>query len=322
MLTAVLALAAGLGHAADGPPRRLLIAFASFRDRPLHPRTYFYEHDGLASGKLAGGLPPADLRVDTHPSLSADGRLCVCASELENNLSQNRVFDRVAGQDVSPLPELNHPDGVQLGTTVSADGRWVAFAGWRRPGPAGWNLFLYDLPARKLAPLPVNTDEDEQAPTLSGDGRLIAFVVNQRPGGAGRSDIAVFDRQTERYLALALVNSAYRELDPALSADGRWLAFTSDRPGGVGARDVYVYDLRSGALAPLPGLNGLGHDQTPALSGDGRFLTFVAERVRGAGERDVYLYDRVAGRLLPTPELNSKAEEFDPCITEISPAKD
>src|SRR5262245_56000703 len=35
---------------------RLLIAFATVRERraPPYPMVYFYEHDGVASGKLAG----------------------------------------------------------------------------------------------------------------------------------------------------------------------------------------------------------------------------------------------------------------------------
>ena len=73
--------------------RPLLIAFSSFRDRPLHPKVYFYTHDGAASGASAGGIETVNLRVDTHPSLARGGRLCVCVSELENNPSDLRVWD-------------------------------------------------------------------------------------------------------------------------------------------------------------------------------------------------------------------------------------
>ena len=35
-------------------PTKLLIAFASYRDRPKHPNIFFYEHDGVAKGKIVG----------------------------------------------------------------------------------------------------------------------------------------------------------------------------------------------------------------------------------------------------------------------------
>lgn len=292
---------------------RLLLAFASFKDRPLHPQTYFYEHDGVGEGQLVGGVEATGARVDTHPTLARGGKLCACASELENNPSDTRLWDRTAKQDVSGLEGLN-TEGTEVGAALSADGEWVAFAAWNRPGAAaGWNLFLYNLNDRKTAELPLNTDDDELSPSLSGDGRLVAFVSN-RAGGAGLVDIYLFDRQSRKLRPLPGLNSARRELDPALSADGRWLAFTSDRPGGTGARDVYLYDLNAEKLVPLPGLNGIGIDQTPALSPDGRYLAFVAERASGAGERDIYLYDRQGARLVPTPGLNTRTEEFDPAL--------
>ncbi len=298
--------------------RPLLVAFSSFRDRPLHPRVYFYEHDGTSDGKMVGGVTAADLRVDTHPSLAAGGRLCACATELENNPGDTRIWDVRAKKDVTDFPGLN-TEAAEIGAALSGDGRWVAFAAWQRPGgPAGWNLFLYDLHEKKVVDLPVNTDEDELSPSLSGDGRYAAFVSN-RMGGLGRSDIYLYDRRERRLVPLPGLNSPYRELDPALSADGRFLAFTSDRPGGAGSLDIYLYDRSSAALLPLPGMNGPGVDQTPSLTPDGRYLAFVSERASGAGERDVYLYDRAAGRLLPTPGLNTRAEDFDPSVTYREP---
>src|SRR5205823_13940934 len=103
-------------------------------------------------------------------------------------------------------------------------------------------------------------------------------------------------------------------LQPALSGDGRLIAFSSDRAGGAGGRDIYVYDRVDKKFLPLAGLNSEGPEQSPSLSADGRYVAFVSERLGGAGERDVYLYDRVAQKLLPTPGLNSKQDDFDPCV--------
>ena len=106
----------------------------------------------------------------------------------------------------------------------------------------------------------------------------------------------------------------HREIEPSLSADGRWIAFISDRPGGAGARDVYVYDRRLSQIVAVPGLNSVAHEQMPGISPDGRYIVFVSERRAGAGERDIFIYDRSTERLLPTPNMNSAREEIDPCV--------
>ncbi|MBM3457110.1 MAG: hypothetical protein FJX77_01045 [Armatimonadetes bacterium] len=314
---AMLCVAAGLSapppQAQQEEAPRLLLAFASFRDRPLHPRTYFYEHDGAGQGRAAGGIEPVNLRVDTHPTLGSGGRICAVASEVENQPSDLLLWDLAARQIIPSPPGLNS-DTVEIGAALSGNGEWLASATWRREGyPGGWNLLLYHLKERKVVPAPINTDEDESQPTLSADGRWIAFSSN-RPGGAGLSDLYLYDRGRGQYRPLPGLNTAYRETDPALSADGNWLAFTSNRPGGVGALDIYLYNLRLDRLTPLPGVNGTGPDQTPALSQDGRFLVSVAERAGGTGERDIYLYDRALSRTIPTPGLNTASEEFDPAV--------
>src|SRR5436190_17453775 len=73
-LGATLALVTAEPAPARPGPAKLLIAFASYRERPLHPKVYFYEHDGVDSGKLVGSIDAVNQRSDYHPSLSHDGR--------------------------------------------------------------------------------------------------------------------------------------------------------------------------------------------------------------------------------------------------------
>src|SRR5262245_31113566 len=94
----VVLLAASLGLATAVPaqnPPKLLIAFASYRDRPKHPNIFFYEHDGIASGKILGKAgTPTGATAEGHPSLSQDGRYCAFTFELENNTGQIYFWDR------------------------------------------------------------------------------------------------------------------------------------------------------------------------------------------------------------------------------------
>jgi Tol biopolymer transport system component len=320
MLGAVAAIAT-----ADPPPARpastkLLIAFASYRERPLHPKVYFYEHDGIDNGKIVGSIEPVNQRSDYHPSLSHDGRFCAFASEKENDVGRIQLWDvkerKLLASAMNDPPGLNDSPNGQLGAALSGDGKLLAFAAWARPGVSNrWGVLLYDLPARKLVELPgVNSPNfDVRMPALSGDGRFLAFTTNAR-GGAGLTDVALFDRQERKLDPLTEMNSPNMDIEPSLSADGRLIAFVSDRPGGTGGRDIYLFDRVARKLVPLPGLNSAAHEQSPALSPDGRYLVFVSERLGGAGERDIYLYDREQKKLLPTPGLNSKQEDFDPCV--------
>jgi Tol biopolymer transport system component len=323
LMSAVAAVAVG-----QSPPppakTRLFIAFASFRERPLHPRVYFYEHDGVADGKITGSIDAVNQRSDYHPSLSHDGRWCAFASERENDVGRIQLWDvkerKLVTSAVNDHPGLNDSPNGQLGPSLSGDGKLLAFAAWARPGTGSrWDVLFYDLSAKKLVDLPgVNTpNHDERMPALSGDGRFLAYTTNAR-GGAGLSDIYLLDRQEKKIDKLPEMNSPNMDIEPSLSADGRLIAFVSDRPGGAGGRDIYLFDRDARKLLPLPGLNSAAHEQSPSLSPDGRFIAFVSERIGGAGERDIYVYDRQRQTLLPTPGLNSKQEDFDPSIVVVS----
>ncbi|HEX4606571.1 MAG TPA: hypothetical protein VH092_00040 [Urbifossiella sp.] len=322
----VLAAAAGLALVPASPARqpaagkaKLLLAFASFHERKLHPKVYFYEHDGVAAGQVVGSIDPVNQRSDYRPGLTADGAVCAFAAEKENETGRIHLWER-AGKKLLDPPKLNDTPNGQLGAAISADGKWLAFAAWNRPGAsARWQVVRYNLTKQEVAESPGLNDPaaDAQAPSLSGDGRYVAFATNRR-GGAGLTDIALYDTKEKADVPLPGLNSARSDVTPSLSADGNLIAFASNRLGGAGGFDTYLYDRSAKGFLPLPGLNAVGHEQTPGLSPDGRYLVFVAERAAGDGERDVYLYDRAAGKLLPTPGLNSPAEDFDPCVVVVN----
>jgi Tol biopolymer transport system component len=296
---------------------KLLIAFASYRDRSKHPNIFFYEHDGVASGKILGKVgTQTGATAEGHPSLSHDGRYCAFTFEQENNTGQIYFWDREE-QHLVEHPAINNSPNAQMGPSLSRDGNLIAFSAWNRPGAAGqgWHVFLYDRAAKKTLDLPeLNSPAcEDRLPALSGNGRWLAFTSN-RKDGVGLTDVYLYDRREDKLVDLAAMNSGHQDTEPSLSADGNLIAFTSDRRGGRGGRDIYLFDRAAGKFLPLPGLNTEAHEYSPSLSPEGRFVAFVSERLGGEGERDIYLYDRRAQKLLPTPGLNSKTEDFDPCV--------
>ncbi len=305
-------------HSQETAPKRLLIAFSSYRDRPKHAQVFFYEHDGISQGKIVGNIPTIANRQDYHPMVSKNAKVCVFASELENETSKIFVYDMIEKKLVTP-PKLNTSQGAQLHPTINADGTLITFAAWDKQGASQrWDLMLFDLAGMKFLETPnLNTPKfDERMPAMSANARWLAFVSNQK-SNVGSTDIYLYDRQDAKTLAVPEINSPLADLTPSLSEDGNLIAFASDRAGGMGGRDIYLYDRAKKSFLPLPGINSIANEQTPVLSADGRYLVFVSERIKGEGERDIYLYDRQTQKLLPTPGLNSKREDLDPCVIVI-----
>lgn len=297
------------------PPKRLLIAFSSYRDRPKHAQIYFYEHDGVSQGKITGNIPTINNRQDYHAILAKNGKLCVFASELENETSKIFLYDMTDKKLITPA-KINTSPNAQLHPTMNAEGTQIIYASWDKPGSSQrWDLQLWDVPGQKFLELPNlnSTRYDERMPALSADGRWLAYVSN-RKDNVGSADIWMYDRNENKVIAMPEINSPLTDITPSLSSDGNLIAFASDREGGKGGRDIYLYDRAKKSFLDLAGVNTIANEQTPSLSADGRYLVFVSERIKGEGERDIFLYDRQTQKLLPTPGLNSKRDDIDPCV--------
>ena len=160
-------------------------------------------------------------------------------------------------------------------------------------------------------------NDDSFLPALSADGRFLAFgsdasdlVVTDTNG---RADMFVRDLQ-KRTTTLASVNRGGTDSansgsfgSPALSADGRFVAFTSTASDLVatdtnGESDVFVRDLQTGTIT-LVSVNGAGTDSgnrgssSPLLSADGRFVAFgsIASDLVATdtnGNQDVFVCNR------------------------------
>ena len=128
---------------------------------------------------------------------------------------------------------------------ISDDGRYVAFESTSSTlvvadANSAADIFLRDLTLQQTRRVSVSSDgvegnADSSAPALSGDGRVVAFVSsasNLVPADTnGVPDIFVYDRVTGRTERVSVSSSGAQadgaSADPALSADGRYVVFTS-----------------------------------------------------------------------------------------------
>lgn len=84
------------------------------------------------------------------------------------------------------------------------------------------------------------------------------------------------------------LNSRYTEQQPALSGNGRFLAFVSNRNG---SHQLLLYDLEQQQFVRIPGLNRPETiAENPSLSYTGRYIVYMTS---DQGRPVVALYDRV-----------------------------
>src|SRR5882672_1032522 len=153
--------------------------------------------------------------------------------------------------------------------------------------------------------------------SVSADGQFVAFssdASNLVAGDTnGVADVFVRDMQTgvttRVSVSVAGAQSNGYSASPSISADGRFVAFTSDGSNLVagdinGHVDVFVRDRQAGTTEQVSvstgGTQGGSISQYPAISTDGRFVSFQSysnNLVLGDtnGTPDVFVRDRQLG---------------------------
>ncbi len=212
---------------------------------------------------------------------------------------------------------------------ISADGRYVAFESFATNlvGGSG-GLFLKDR--QSGATTRVAFDGENAA--ISGDGRFIAFdsfANNIIIGDTNDlNDVFIYDRQSGATTRVS-VNSSGAQANgqsqsPAISGDGRFVAFISDATNLVssdsnGVSDIFVRDLVTGVTELVSiATGGAQANAAPgdvSISSDGRIVVFCSgatNLVSGDtnSNRDVFARDRQSG-LTTRVSVNSSGVEAD-----------
>jgi Tol biopolymer transport system component len=226
--------------------------------------------------------------------------------------------------DCAELMSLRHPrvnDRItpNRGTgdaTITQDGRFIAFASSASdivPGDRNGrgDVFIVNLTTLttrrvSLDPQGREANSDSGQPTFSGNGGFLAFFSGASNLVAGDtndwSDIFVRDLQTGTITRVSVSSSGAQtdggNASPALSADGRYVAFDSVAtnlvPGDTNdLHDVFVRDRQTRTTTRVsitPNgtqfTNAEGGALVPAISADGRYVVFAAEI------DNVYVHDR------------------------------
>jgi subtilisin family serine protease len=212
---------------------------------------------------------------------------------------------------------------------VSADGRYVGFESKAMnlvPGDTNgmFDVFLRGRVAGTTERISVATDETEAnghsgLGGISDDGRYVSFISsasNLVPGDTNAAwDVFVRDRVAGTTERVSVANDGVQGdshvgSDPAISGDGRYVAFPSWAsnlvPGDVnGQRDIFVHDRVSGVTERVSvasdGAAANGDSAYPHISNDGRYVGFgsggsnLIPNDTNGPVLDTFLRDRQAG---------------------------
>jgi Tol biopolymer transport system component len=255
----------------------------------------------VALASVASTLGPGDLG-SSNPSLSADGRHVAFVS-LATNLvpgdtnGTKDIFrrDLVTGTTVrvSVSGSGAEANGPSFRAAISSDGRYVAFSSQATNLVSGDTNAMPDVFVRDL---------------------LMGTTVRISVDSAGTQGNGISD-------------------DPTISADGRYVAFTSFAtnliPGDFNNHeDVFVRDLATGVTSAVSiGSTGALADEggsEPSMSADGRYVAFqtrASNLVSGDtnGSNDIFVRDRAAGTTIRVSVDSSGAQgnsdSFNSCIS-------
>ena len=279
----------------------------------------------LVSRTLAG-TPAND--VSGHADISDDGGTVVfqsAATDLVDVEDRNGPGSDVYAFDVRSqriervsvdANGVQQTAGSSYAPTVSGDGRYVVFVSSvpldgvlnrrrsRRRAEGVKHVYLRNLNSgfiRRISHAPTADDADGPSfhPAVSGDGRLVAFAsqaTNLAPRDRNRvADVYLHDVHTGHTTLVSRNASGGSATGlshhPALSADGRFVAFVSDAADLACASrcpnrvldlnlvaDVYLFDTLTHALARVSGARAKSPwwevSTGPSLDATGRVIAF------------------------------------------------
>ncbi|HEU5063772.1 MAG TPA: hypothetical protein VFT79_11575 [Solirubrobacterales bacterium] len=274
-----------------------------------------------------------------EPSISADGRYVAFRSSAENlsaeDTDSSDVFVRdLAAGTTTLVSRASGPagaagEGESTDPSISADGRHVAFVSYANNLVADdeksihTDVFVRDLDtgateliSRADGAAGAASAEYSFEPSISADGRYVAFAsrgqlvaddVDDLP-----QDVFVRDRAAGKTILVSRKSGATGEPsgsesdEPAISADGRHVAFVSTaKLTGQRSFDVNVFvrdlDAETVELVSV-GDEGRAGDgkRRPSISADGRYVAFQTRGnglspVDAEGRVDVFVRDMQQG---------------------------
>ncbi len=316
------------------------VAFSSNADDLVEGDTNL-ENDIFVRDRLEGTTERISIADDGsensissyNPILSTDGRYVSFQSNTTDlgdsslpNASGIFVYDRETKtvERVAVDSEGNPGIGLASNADMSADGRFVAFRSIASNLVEGdtndaYDIFVRDHLEGTTQRISISSEGEQgngssNLPKLSADGQFVVFTSNASnlvEGDTNDSgDVFLYDKRTDAIERIS-VSSEGNEGDgyssaPSISADGRYVSFSSDATNLVSGDeneigDIFVRDRLTQTTERIS-LNDAGIESNNfsfnhGISADGRYISYssvATNLVENDLNRalDVFVYDR------------------------------
>lgn len=323
---------------------------------------------GSVAGEIEVILTSATVRISVssdgipgnaqsiNPSVSADGRYVAFVSNADNlfdsdtnGVSDIFIHDNQTNQTtcVSVASDGALANSESYAPSISADGRYVAFTSSADNLVSGdtnetSDVFIHDTQPAQTVRVSVASDGTQGngysfLPSISADGRYVAFVSRASNLASGDTndlaDIFLHDTQTNQITRISIASDGTQgngeSWAPAVSADGRYVAFQTDANNLVdgdtnAATDIFVRDTQANQITRVSvasdGTQGDRASYGADISADGQFVAFVsdADNLVGGdtnGGRDTFRHDTQTNetiRVSVAPDgTQANSESFD-----------
>ena len=204
------------------------------------------------------------------------------------------------------MPEPVNSDGNEGAQSISADGRYLYFAGCgREDGRGSCDIYVCVKNGDQWGkPInlgyPVNTEAWESQPSISSDGRTLYFCSN-RAGGMGGSDLWMTVRNDAGVWSKPVnlgpnINTPGNENSPFIHPDQETLYFSSDTRPGLGGMDLFVARREgrnqwSEAVNLGYPINTYADEATLSVDRTGKTAYFASGKLGGQGGLDIYSFE-------------------------------
>jgi WD40 repeat protein len=254
------------------------------------------------------------------PNLSSDGRYLVYTTKQGAGCRRVVLRDLWRGRNVA-LPGLlrGDPGDCVDSPHLSRDAKLLV---WSGAGAGGYDLYMYDVVAKRriILPASINTGSTEQSPSLSDDGNRLAFVSG-RNGISHGDDILLADisllRTTGRANLIAPTPAGLQSSEEQASAEMSGNTSTFVWASGTSSlgNKSFVFDARgAGQLLPAPALRSGQSTYGPAVNRDGSIVV-VAHQQRDLGDTAVFVWRRTTGSFVAPRALGSTLGDTDPTVS-------
>jgi Tol biopolymer transport system component len=277
------------------------------------------------------------------PAISADGKMVAFESHSanlvpgdKNNLRDIFVWHSATNkiERVSTGEAGQEADGESYEAAFSGDGNFIAFTSTAgnisstEKGVSTNNVFVRNLKSGSTIMISVDPATRKggggSKPSVSYDGARIAFYSHTGTLVAddknGIWDIFLWEQEKSTLKRISMAadgrersqgsESANRIVAPAISGNGRYIAFTTTAPGMVAEdvnnfQDVFVYDINTGktVIASIDAKGNPGNADSPveqgekiAISFDGTWVAFSTKASNlGAPASNIIMHNMKTG---------------------------